>query len=336
MNAKPVAPGQSFTADAFRPEDAAGIVNLFRAVYGDGYPLKRYYDPDWITSANANGELISVVSRTPSGNIVAHSALYRSSPANPGLLELGLGLTLPDYRTTVAMLGITFYLRDTVLPNLTCDAIFGEAVCNHVITQKLCSFMGMKECALELDLMPAESYQAEQRAAGRVSCLSFFRDISEQQHRMFVPESCRTFFDALLPELKISRDCAVAGSEPEKDITEQESSFFDFAGVSRCNLNRTGQDYAGVLSGLEQDWVARGRLVSQIYVNLADRGNGTAVAWLRNNGYFPGGLMPCWFKDGDALLLQKLKEPPGFERIQLQAKRARLLLILVQQDFSAA
>lgn len=336
MKVQPVAPGQAFVADAFQAADAPGIADLFRVVYGDGYPLKCYYDPGWISSANASGELISVVSRTLSGAIVAHSALYRSSSANPGLLELGLGLTLPDYRTTVAMLGITFYLRDTVLPNLTCDAIFGEAVCNHVITQKLCSFMGMNECALEIDLMPAESYQAEQSAAGRVSCLSFFRDISGQQHRMFVPESCRTFIDALVPELKISRYRVVAESEPEMDTTEQESSFFDFAGVSRCNLNRTGQDYAGVLSGLEQDWVARGRQVSQIYINLADRGNGAAVAWLRNNGYFPGGLVPCWFKDGDALLLQKLKEPPGFERIQLQAKRARLLLKLVQQEFSAA
>lgn len=331
MNAQPVAPGQAFVADAFQAADAPGIANLFRVVYGDDYPLKRYYDPDWIISANANGELISVVSRTPSGDIVAHSALYRSSPANPGLLELGLGLTLPEYRTTVAMLGITFYLRDTVIPNLTCEAIFGEAVCNHVITQKLCSFMGMKECALELDLMPAESYQAEQSAAGRVSCLNFSREISKQQHKVFVPESCRAFIDALLPELKISRECAVAGSEPEQDTTEQENSFFDFAGVSRCNLNRTGQDYAGVLSGLEQDWMARGRQVSQIYVNLADRGNGAAVAWLRNNGYFPGGLLPCWFKDGDALLMQKLKEPPRFERIQLQARRARQLLELVQR-----
>jgi hypothetical protein len=43
--------------------------------------------------------------------------------------------------------------------------------------------------------------------------------------------------------------------------------------------------------------------------------------------------MPCWFKDGDALLLQKLEQPPGFERIELQSKRARQLLELVQQEF---
>lgn len=334
MSMEPVAAGQTFVADAFRPADAAGIAKLFRVVYGDGYPLKRYYDPDWIISANASGELISVVSRTPSGDIVSHSALYRSSPANPDMLELGLGLTLPDYRTTFATMRITFYLRDTLLPELTCDAIFGEAVCNHVTTQKLCNFIGMRECALELDLMPAESYQAEQSATGRVSCLNFFKQISEDQHKLFVPESCRAFIDAFLPDLKITRDVAVAGSEAELtlDATEQKSSFFDFAGVSRCNLNRTGRDYVSVLSGAEQDWVAKGRQVSQVYVNLADCGNGVAVAWLRNNGYVPGGILPCWFVDGDALLLQKLAQPPGFERIKLHSKRAQQLLELVQQE----
>jgi len=159
MSGKPVAPGQPCQADRFRPEDAPGIVNLFRAVYGDGYPIAHYYDPDWITAANGSGELVSVVSRTPSGEVIAHTALYRSSPANPGLMELGLGLTLPDYRQSVAMLGITLYVRNKLLPTLTCDGLFGEAVCNHIVTQKLCGFVGMTECALELDLMPAESYE---------------------------------------------------------------------------------------------------------------------------------------------------------------------------------
>jgi hypothetical protein len=117
------------------------------------------------------------------------------------------------------------------------------------------------------------------------------------------------------------------------DSTAVESSYFDFAGVSRCNLSRTGRDVVRVLSGLEQDWIARGRQVSQVYVNLADCGNWAAVAWLRNNGYVPGGLIPCWFKDGDALLLQKLAQAPGFERIKLKSKRAHQLLELVKAAF---
>jgi hypothetical protein len=333
MNAEPVVPGQSFAADAFRPEDAAGIVNLFRVVYGEAYPLARYYDPDWITRANADGELISVVSRTPSGDIVAHSALYRSSPANPGLLELGLGLTLPEYRSTVAMLGITLYFRDTLVPGLTCDGIFGEAVCNHVITQKLCSFMGMHECTLEIDLMPAESYQAEQSAAGRVSCLSLFREITDQQHPLFLPDTCAGFLQELFPLVKITRGLAPADASPRVDVTELQTTFFDFAAVSRCNLIRVGDDYVAALTAMEEDARSKGRQISQVYVNLADPANGVAVAWLQAQGYFPGGLMPCWFVAGDALLLQKLEQAPGFDRVNLQSKRAKQLLELVQREY---
>lgn len=333
MNAEPVAPGQTFTADAFQPEDAAGIVNLFRAVYGEAYPLARYYDPDWIATANAAGELISVVSRTPSGAIVAHSALYRSSPANPGLLELGLGLTLPEYRSTVAMLGITLYFRDTLLPGLSCDGIFGEAVCNHVITQRLCSFMGMQECALEIDLMPAESYQAEQSAAGRVSCLNLFREIREQHHPLFLPDSCSGFLLELLPQLKINRKPAPADASPQLAETGQQTTFFDFAGVSRCNLIRVGDDYVAALTAMEEEAHSKGRRISQVYVNLADPANGRAVMWLQAQGYFPGGLIPCWFVGGDALLLQKLEQAPGFDQVNLQSKQAKRLLELVQREY---
>jgi len=335
MSSGSVASGQSFSAEAFRPEDAVGIVELFRVVYGDAYPLARYYDPGWIIKANASGELISVVSRTPGGGVVAHSALYRSSPDNPGLLELGLGLTLPEYRTTFAMIGITFYLRDVLLPGLNCDGIFGEAVCNHVTTQKLCSFVGMTECALELDLMPSEAYSAEQSADGRVSCLNLFRQITERERPLYLPDSCRSFLDDLLPLLKIKRELATADTHPQTVSTQAETSFFDFAGVSRCNLIAAGQDYADVLAEMEQHAVTKGRHVSQVFINLADRANGGAVEWLRSEGYFPGGVLPCWFVNGDALLLQKLEKPPVIEQIKLQSAQAKRLLELVQREYAS-
>ena len=43
---------ETFTVDAFQPEDAEGLVRLFKAVYGDGYPIRLFYDAEAIRQAN--------------------------------------------------------------------------------------------------------------------------------------------------------------------------------------------------------------------------------------------------------------------------------------------
>ena len=43
---------EEFYIDTFRPEDAQGIVRLFRAVYGEHYPIQLFYDPQTIIAVN--------------------------------------------------------------------------------------------------------------------------------------------------------------------------------------------------------------------------------------------------------------------------------------------
>ena len=50
-----IEPGQTFVVDRFRPEDAAGIANLFFTEYGTGYPIETYYYPERIVEENGNG-----------------------------------------------------------------------------------------------------------------------------------------------------------------------------------------------------------------------------------------------------------------------------------------
>ena len=71
------AAGRPFEVDMFRPEDAEGIVRIFRSVYGDGYPIKIFYDPKALTDANENGDYYSIVARNPDG------LCHRSSPSLP-------------------------------------------------------------------------------------------------------------------------------------------------------------------------------------------------------------------------------------------------------------
>jgi len=75
---------EPFTVGSFRPDDADGIVDLFRAVYGEGYPIRLFYDPAAITAANTEGRYYSICARTASGEVIGVTHLYISRrPANP-------------------------------------------------------------------------------------------------------------------------------------------------------------------------------------------------------------------------------------------------------------
>ena len=68
--------------DLFRPADAAGVVALYRQVYGDNYPVKAVYEPQEIIRQEERGDCWRAVARTEGGEVVGHVAFHRSSPPN--------------------------------------------------------------------------------------------------------------------------------------------------------------------------------------------------------------------------------------------------------------
>ena len=72
--------GQDWRVSRFIPEDAPGVVSLFRSVYGDGYPVQTYMDPLLLIEENAANRTISSVAKTASGAVVGHTALFNSAP----------------------------------------------------------------------------------------------------------------------------------------------------------------------------------------------------------------------------------------------------------------
>ncbi len=187
--ARIIEPGQSYKMDVFCPEDAAGIVNLFRAVYGDGYPVRMFYDEKALTEANTTGKCFSLVARTPKGDVVGVEHLFRSAPYDLAY-EAGAGLVLKEYRNQ----GITSKLLDFLYNQWGpaqeyIEVMYGEPVCNHTHMQKLVEKFDFTETALEVALMPAEAYDTERSASGRVRCSSGFSHVRAQAPRCFPARS---------------------------------------------------------------------------------------------------------------------------------------------------
>src|SRR5438309_1926458 len=67
-----------YTVRRLRPEDAEGVVDCVRGVYGDSYLIHtELYHPEQIVKLNEVGSLVSVVARDGDGRVVGHYALER-------------------------------------------------------------------------------------------------------------------------------------------------------------------------------------------------------------------------------------------------------------------
>ncbi|MDR3641311.1 MAG: hypothetical protein P4L39_08310 [Humidesulfovibrio sp.] len=314
-----VRPGLDYEVEAFRPSDAEGVCDLFYRVYKDAYPLDMYYIPDAVRDAVEKGALHPVVARLPGGEIVGFAALYHSSPPFAGLLEFGLGMVHPAYRGSLILFHLTNELtaRMTALPSV--EAVFGEAVCDTIITQHSSSLFGFREVALELELMPGDG-------SGRISCLVMFRNIRDRRRLLHAPAFCAQELRKLVAWAELDREVAILGEGPhEAESTRLTVQIFPHARVMRGNVYSLAGDGAEALRQAEAAAMEQGCSVFQWFLNLAEPSAAAGGALLRQSGYRLGGLLPRWFDD-DALLMQKLLDAPLAEHINLYSDRAREIL----------
>ena len=324
---------EDFEVGNFRPEDAGEIVRLFHAVYGEHYPIRLFYDPQAIIDVNASGEYYSIVAGTDSGKIIGITHLFRSTPY-PSLYENGVSLVLKEFRNTRALTRMSEYMFNEFIPRHdNIEETFGEAICNHVFTQKAGNAFKHIFTALEIALMPAESYAKEKSASGRVAALCGFRCWKSNNHRIHIPAPYEPALRWVYSRLDDSRDIAISDGSPPSDqksrITMQQ---FDFANVARIAVHEIGADFTDAFTRIETEAIVGKSVVIQAWLDLRIPWVGSAVDALREQGYFFGGPLPRWF-DTDGFLMQKLLCPPDFDGIVLDADDSRRLLDIVRRDW---
>jgi hypothetical protein len=330
---KMIEPDQAWEVDRFRPEDAEGVVRLFLQVYGEGYPIKTFIDPFRLIEENNALRTISSVARTPKGDIVGHNAIFNSAPFK-GLYESGAGVVHPLYRGGAGIFAqMTAHGLDLGKNRFKIVGLFGESVCNHVFSQRMCAKLGAVNMAVEVDLMPAEAYSREQSARGRVSSLLDFIFIQPQPQTVFVPRVYSEALDFIYSGLADERHRQPAIADiPAEAKTLFETRVFDFAQVGRLTVKQAGIDFDQVLTDLEQDLHARGVVIVQVWLNLAWPWVGKVVDLLRARGYFLGGVLPRWF-DTDGLLMQRTEASPCWEEMQIYYERAQKIAAFARADW---
>ncbi len=308
------------------PDEAWGVARLFHAVYGDNYPLDTYYVPELLLAEIASGRLHCVVARTPLGDVVGHMGLYACAPY-PLVMETGLGLILPEYRLySLLAARMSTYITNELAPSLGLQGLFGEAVCAHLMIQKMGVLHKLRPVGLELDLMPAGAYSTD---GTRTSCIMEFRAFVDAGQRLYLPECYQEHARTVYEPLGLEREWLPAVAKRPEGISATTEFAPKGSGVARLKLSSCGGDFQAVLGDFETRHERC--TVRQVFLNLGEAQAGHAVACLQERGYFFCGFAPRWF-DSDALVLQKLSGPTDYAGIKLLLDESRRILALVRED----
>ncbi len=324
---------EELTVGIFRPEDAEGVAELFTGIYGDSYPAKIVYNPNQLVRAFENRDQIPIVVRTPDSRVVGYSSLFRVAP-DKGVYEKGNGAVAMDFRNYGVMNMIFQYVKE-MLPSISdIKAFFGEPVCNHIYIQKSAlSNLPFIETAIEINLMPAQAYEKEKSASGRVSTLPMFITVIPKPHTVHIPEMYKEYLGYIYEGLDDNRSFSLSKDHlPPSLQTRIDIEIFDFARVARMTIHEAGSDFERVFVSEEKHILSQNVEIIQVWLKLSWPWIDRTVALLKNNAYFFGGIFPQWFGE-DGLFLQKTLSQPNWEGIHLFSERAKRLLEFVKADW---
>ena len=326
----------AYGIDFFRPGDAAGIVALFHAVYGENYPAGGVYNPEEILRQEECHETYRMVARSPEGEVIGQIAVYRSAPQNEKLYEIGQLVIRHDWRQH----NIAFKLIHactTGIPREHHIGLWGEAVCNHPFLQKMMVREGFIETALAIDLMPESAYSlpTSQPGGGRVSTVVSFLPYSFQLRTLYVPGIYTDFFRFIYDAADPGHTFAVSRAGlPSGIATTGTMEIIPSAGVARISVPFAGADFTQWIGDKAAEAARSGVVVTQVFLPLTLPWTGAIVEVLRKRGFFVGGPLFQWFGD-DGLLMQEMSPAPDFERPALFTQRAMKIRDYVRDDWKA-
>ena len=326
---------ETYRIVAVEEENAHWVGTVFRALYGEDFPVRDVYQPAVLWREIFAGRLTAALALDAAARPVGYISFFKSTP-NPFLWEAGNMMVVPEYaQSGVAGLLAEYYFNPALCRLAGSDGIFSEAVCCHYYTQVGAIKAGLVDCALALNQLDGTSFKdgkSNKAGMARVSCVLNFMELSDPVEPEYLP----TRYDALLRRLAAPLRprifLASTASLPTEGDTVREDKHYDFAKTWKVAVRSIGADWEAVVEKLLTE-AARRQIVSlQVVLNTGCPAIGEATEMLRHNGFFFGGLAPRWF-GADGVLLQKLwGDEPDYEETKLYSQTAKELMAFIRAD----
>jgi GNAT superfamily N-acetyltransferase len=326
----------SWVIDLFQPEDAAGVVDIYRAIYGGYFPMPEIYNAVWHIKQAQSKDSLRVVARLPDGRIIGTAALFRAVRTNIQLYESGGLMVRQEYRNQNIATQLAHYIYNSLQERYAIGQIWAEAVCNHLISQRLSIENGYTACALELDIMSenvSEKFSGSNTAHSLVSELVVFKAYNHNRRLVYLPAAYEDVLTKLYAPFQFGHQFLIPGSKRvAESSTNADIDSTSYNGLTRISVTQIGTDFTSWLDRTDNELKKSESMAYQVILPLDTPLIDPATEILRNKGYWLGGLLPRWFGH-DGLLMQKTLHEPDFSKIKVYSQPGEAVLAMVEADY---
>jgi len=317
-----------YTIRRLQQDDAAGVVELVRGVYGDGYYPADLYRADQIIRLNQAGQMVSVVALEAAGGVVGHYALER--PHLGAVAEGSDAIVEVEHRHHHLLEEMRVLLRQAGA-EAGLIGIVGYPVTNHLFSQKAEEHFGAHLCGVALGLWPASFHNMPEALPQRMSFVIYFkylrppdqvRHASTRHQEMCARISAQFGIPVAAVDAQPATGVGQVAVIPEPPMQS-----------ATIRVQRIGADTAAALKRCRRELCGTGTLAINLELPLAQPGVDEACRAAEDDGFFFCGLGPAFAADGDALLLQYVAEPLDPSLVQVESPFARELLDYVVHDW---
>lgn len=326
-----------YEISGFQLSDAADIPGAFEEVYGGDYLNPLVYDAAGFAADVAAGSQVSFVARDGEGDFAGHLSLVFSAP-NPRLVEVAQGIVLPAHRKSGIFARLMSRAVDFAREELGSQAVFGTALTNHAVSQKVLAHYGFRDVGLEVDYVPERMLRRE-GAGGPAATLVQYLDFGRgEEAPCHLPAAYADWFTSLLDGAAIAGERQVVSSTRlDRKASVSEAKDMPRFDMARLLVRRAGFDFWHIVAAYEASAEMAGRRTFQVLVDLGEAEGAAAVEQLRGWGYACGGLLPGFLEGGRHLaIMYRSFAEPYFTGVRLHAAPAERLLACVVADWERA
>jgi serine/threonine-protein kinase RsbW len=326
-------PTDTYTLRRFLPADAPAVTRLTGAIYGDSYTVPEMYHPERIVQLNATDQLVTVVALDSAGQVVGMMDLDRRDRQT--VAECTDAMVLPGHRHHQLMERLRALL-EAEARRLGLAGTYGQAVTNHVFSQRAEDHFGARPCGVILAAEPRSFRNLAKDLPQRVSEVLYFKLLRPYpEHPVHVPDHHRAICARIYGQFDLAPEFGeMRMPEEPGDVTVRYLPQEQWALIQ---VNRVGADTAARISRLRREFWEHSR-TDAVYLDLPLAQNGTAALCraVEQVGFFFSGIGLCFAPEGDVLRLQWLNVALDLSLLQVENPFGRELVAYIARQRQSA
>jgi hypothetical protein len=326
------APSTDYVVRRLCADDARGVVDCVRKVYGDSYLIHtEMYHPEQIVALNESGHLVSVVALDSANEIVGHYALERPD-TNSCVAESGEAMVVREHQHHHLLEKMRIVLEDEA-GRLGLRGIFGRTVTNHVFSQKAVERFGERPCGVSLGRTPRTFRNMQEALSQRMSIVFYFKYLSAVDvARLHLPPRHHEICQGIYGQFQIQVE-----PQQAEDVEETGELAIDHhVELQRAVImvRRVGKDTSEKVRSAHRD-LCNVENMEVIYLELplSQAGTPAVCEAVEADGFFFSGVAPLYGPEGDVLRLQYLNVKLDTSVLQIENPFAREMLNYVEQEW---